>query len=182
MENNILKLMTDKMDNVINNLKQHIATIRTGRATPALLHGVNVEYYGTPTPVEQICAISSPEPRMLMIKPYEKTMTKQIIAAINASDLGLNCNDQGDIIRINIPLLTEEKRKLIIKQMLKEVENYKVTIRNERRDALHKIKKDKEMSINEVKILENDVQDLTNKFIKEIEQLARQKEKELLKI
>src|SRR5699024_1173931 len=146
------------------------------------LESVMVDFYGSPTPINQTAQIQVPEPQQILIKPYDKSQTGAIISGINKADLGVNPVSEGDAIRITIPPLTEEVRKDLVKKLQKESEQFKVEIRNSRRDGMDKVKKDKEISEDLVKGLENDIQKLTDKYIGEIESIAKEKEKALMTI
>lgn len=174
-----------KMDKTIEALKFEFTTIRAGKANPQMLDKIRVDYYGTPTPVNQIGAISVPEPRTLMISPWDKSAMSEIEKAIRNSDLGLNPTSDGEVIRINVPALTEERRKELAKKAHKVSEDFKVRIRNERRDAnddLKKMEKDGELTEDELKKAQDEVQKITDKFIKEIESLALAKEKDIMEV
>ena len=174
-----------KMNKTIEILRADLATVRAGRATPSLLEKVCVDYYGTPTPVSQVANITVPEPRMIVIQPWERTMLKDIEKAIMKSDLGLNPNNDGSVIRLNIPQLTEQRRQEIVKSVSKKVEDSKVAIRNIRRDAndcIKKLEKDKEIAQDESKKAQEDMQKLTDKYIKIADEIYQLKEKEILEV
>lgn len=174
-----------KMEKTIEALKYEFTTIRAGRANAQMLDKVRVDYYGTPTPINQVGAISVPEPRTLMINPWDKTAMADIEKAIRNSDLGLNPTNDGQVIRISVPALTEERRKELAKKANKVSEEFKVRIRNERRDANDKLKKmEKEGSIteDELKKGQDDVQKLTDKFVKEIDTLLAAKEQDIMAV
>jgi len=182
-------MIQDTMNNVENKMKKSIESfenalvqIRTGRANPAMLDNINVSYYGTETPLNQVAAISVPEGRQLLIKPYDKTLVNEIEKAINEADLGINPQSDGENIRLNIPPLTEETRKLLVKDVSKVAEEAKVAIRNIRRDGNDAIKKDKELTKDEVTSYQDDVQKLTDKYIKDIDAIAKKKEDDLMKV
>lgn len=161
------------------------ASIRTGRANPMILEGIKVDYYGTPTPINQVAGVSVPEPRQLMISPWDKTALEPIVKAIQASDLGLVPQNDGQVIRLNIPYLTEERRKELIKQLHKRAEDHKVAVRNVRRDANEHLKasqKASEISEDDQKRAEAEVQKLTDKYISEIDKLTVTKEAELKEV
>lgn len=172
----------EKMDKSIANYEASLASIRTGRANPAMLDGIEVEYYGTMTPLNQVGAITVPEGRQLLIKPYDRTLVEAIEHAINAANLGINPQSDGENVRLNIPPLTEESRKLLVKDVSKYAEDAKVAIRNIRRDANDTIKKDKELTKDEVNIYQDEIQKLTDNYIKNIDEIAKAKEKELMSI
>lgn len=169
------------MDKVIDHLKDELSTIRTGMASPAMLNHVEVDYYGTPTPVNQIAGISVQEGRIIVIKPYDRSSLKDIERACNEADLGIAPQNDGTVIRLTVPQLTGETRKEMAKKVGKIAEDCKVQIRNIRRDANQVVKKDKEMDEDTQKDCENEVQKLTDKYVKKIDELAKAKEKEVLK-
>lgn len=180
-----LKQMDDKMVKAIDALKVDLATIRAGRANPALLSKVYVDYYGTPTPINQVANVAAPEPRLITVQPWEKNMVKAIEKAIMASDLGLNPNSDGVVIRLNIPQLTEERRKELVKLVGKKAEEYRVTLRNARRDAndaVKKMEKSKEITEDDSKKAVDDIQKNTDKRMKELEVVVAAKEKEVMAI
>ncbi len=161
------------------------STIRAGRANAQMLDKIRVDYYGTPTPINQVGSISVPEPRTLMINPWDKSAMKEIEKAIRNSDLGLNPTNDGEVIRINVPALTEERRKELCKQAKKASEEFKVRIRNERRDAndkLKKLEKEGEITEDEIKKAQDNVQKMTDKYTKEIEALLETKEKDIMAV
>ena len=171
-----------KMNKTIDVLVQSLTTLRTGRASAAMLNGINVDYYGSPTPLNQISSITVPEPRQLLIKPYDKNDIKNIIAAINASDLGLNPINEGQLVRLNIPAMTEDRRREVSKQAHKYGEESKVTIRNIRRDYMDLVKLDEEMTEDYQKRVEDDIQKVTDEAVKKIDQIVSEKEKEIMSI
>ena len=177
----IIETSTKKMDKVIDHLKDELSTIRTGMASPAMLNHVEVDYYGTPTPVNQIAGISIQEGRIIVIKPYDRSSLKDIERACNEADLGIAPQNDGTVIRLTVPQLTGETRKEMAKKVGKVAEDCKVQIRNIRRDANQVVKKDKEMDEDTQKDCENEVQKLTDKYVKKIDELAKAKEKEVLK-
>ena len=166
--------LQQQMDKTIEALKHEFSTIRAGRANAQMLDKIRVDYYGTPTPINQVGSISVPEPRTLMINPWDKSAMKDIETAIRNSDLGLNPTNDGEVIRLNVPALTEERRKELCKQAKKASEDFKVRIRNERRDAndkLKKLEKEGEITEDDLKKAQDNVQKMTDKYIKEIETL-----------
>lgn len=174
-----------RMKQVITSTTNTFSTIRTGRANPSLLDRIVVNYYNTPTPLNQLASISAPEPRMLLIQPWDKTVIKEIEKAIMASDLGLTPSSDGNVIRIGIPQLTEERRKQLVKVVKKESEDHRIAIRNIRRDMNEEIKtleKNGEITEDESRRYLDEVQKLTDKYIAEIDRLAEAKEKEILEI
>lgn len=171
-----------KMNKSIEILRGTLATLRTGKASPALLNNLEIDYYGSPTPVNQISSISVPEPRQLLIKPYDRNDVKAIVTAINASDLGLNPINEGTQIRLMIPVLTEERRREITKQAHKYGEETKVSIRNVRRDYIDFIKNDDSMSEDYQKRVLDDMQKITDEAIKTVDQVIAEKDKELMSL
>ena len=171
-----------KMNKSIEMLSQSLATLRTGRASAAMLSGINVDYYGSPTPLNQISSITVPEPRQLLIKPYDKNDVKAIVAAINASDIGINPINEGQLVRLNIPAMTEERRREVSKQARKYGEECKVTVRNIRRDYMELVKLDEEMSEDYQKRVEDDIQKVTDEAVKKIDSIIAEKEKEIMTV
>jgi ribosome recycling factor len=172
-----------KMRKAVEVLKHELATIRTGRAHPGLVEHIMVDYHGTPVPLNQIASIGIPEARLLVIQPWDKQVLSNVEKAILKSDLGLTPNNDGNIIRLAIPQLTEERRSQLVKVVRKRVEDGRVAVRNVRRDAvegLRKLKESKEMSEDEQKRAMIRLQQLTDKFIEEIDRIAKSKEAELL--
>ena len=179
------KVYEDKMKKSIDSVAADFASVRAGRANAAVLDRIMVDYYGTPTPIHQIASISSPDPRTLTIQPWDAAAVKLICKAIQESDLGINPQNDGRVIRLAFPQLTEERRKELVKQIAKYAEGGKVAIRNIRRDAVDAFKAQKkngELTEDDLKIAEKDIQNLTDKFIKEVEAESAKKEKELLEI
>ena len=173
-----------KMHKSVDALRVDLASLRAGRATPSLLEKVMVDYYGAPTPVTQVASVSVPEPRMITIQPWERNMIKEIEKAIMKSDLGLNPNSDGVCIRLNLPQLTEERRKQLAKQCKGEAENAKVSVRNARREGVDKLKKavKEGMPEDEQKNGEEKLQKLHDKYIKNIDELVAAKEKEIMTV
>ena len=174
-----------KMKKTVEYLKDDLSTVRAGRANPKLLEKIMVDYYGTKTPLNQIANISAPEPRVLVVKPWDTNILEDIEKAIQASDLGINPGNDGKIIRLVIPQLTEERRKELIKTIKKEVEKAKVALRNERRDTIDvfkKMEKKSEMTEDDLRDAEDKVQDLIDKYSEEIDRLYEKKEKEILEV
>ena len=181
----ILAQAKDKMDKSINALQNNLQTIRAGRANPKLLDRIMVDYYGTPTPLNQIGNVTVPEARMMVIKPWEKTMLKAIEKAIQTSDLGLNPNNDGEVIRLIFPELNAERRKDLTKQVKKHAEEAKVAVRSIRRDAIEQVKKLKKDSLiteDDQRKAEEDAQKLTDKATKNIDDVAAAKEKEIMEV
>lgn len=170
------------MEKSIDSYKTSLNTLRTGRANAAILDSVRVDYYGTPTPLNQISAVSVVEGKQLVVKPYDKNDLKSIVAAINASNIGLVPVNDGQVVRLNIPPLTEDRRKEIVKQARKFAEECKVAIRNIRRDYISIIKDDEEFSEDYQKKVEKEIQDVTDQSIKKIDEITKEKEKEIMAI
>ena len=174
-----------KMDKRIDGLVGEFKTIRAGRANASVLDKIAIDYYGTMTPIQQVGSISSPEPRMLVIQPWDATVLGEIEKAINKSDLGISPQNDGKVIRLNFPPLTEERRRELVKTVKKYAEEAKVQIRNARRDGIEmykKQKKDGEITEDDLKTIEKDIQDMTDKYIKEIDSITSDKEKEITEI
>ena len=174
----------DKMEKTLNNLEEEYAGIRAGRANPHVLDRIMVEYYGAPTPLQQVANISVPEARMIQIQPWEKKMIKEIEKAIMTSELGINPTNDGSSIRLVFPELTEERRKDLVKEVKKKGEEGKVAIRNIRRDGNDAFKKlaKTEVSEDEIKGLEEELQKLTDKYVKDIDALIDSKSKEIMTV
>ena len=180
-----IKVYDEKMLKTIEVVKANYASVRAGRANAAVLDRIQVEYYGSPTPLNQVAAVASPDPRTLTIQPWDASLLKAIEKAIQTSDLGINPQNDGRIIRLNFPQLTEERRKDLIKQVRKYGEDGKVALRNIRRDAMEDFKKKKkasELTEDDVKELEKDIQKLTDDYCKKIDGLTADKEKELMSV
>ena len=185
MIKDILTDIEDRMTKSVESLKKEFASLRAGRATPALLDRVMVDYYGTPTPVNQVAKVTVPEPRMIVIQPWEKTVLHDIEKAIQKSDLGLSPNSDGTVIRLNIPQLTKERRQELVKTVGKKSEDAKVAIRNLRRDGndtVKKLEKSKEITEDESKKGQEDMQKLADKYIKQIDAARAVKEKEVMEV
>lgn len=177
----IYKDAKDKMEKAVSNLKQEFSRLRTGRATPALLDGVRVEYYGSLTPINQVANVSVPDPKLIVIQPWDQNALTAIEKAIIKSDLGLNPQTDGKIIRVPIPALTDERRKDLVKLVKKLSEDSKVSIRNVRRQANESIKaKEKTVSEDDSKKAQDHVQKQTDDYIAQIDKLMQSKEKEIL--
>ena len=182
MDYNAIK---EKMNKSIDNLKERFSEVRAGRANPAILNKVKIDYYGTPTPINQVAGISVPEARMIVIQPWDASVLKEIEKAILTADIGINPNNDGKVIRLTFPELTEERRKELVKDIKKMAEEAKVAIRNSRRDGIDiakKAEKEGEMTEDELKQAENKIQDLTDKSIEEIDKVLENKESEILSI
>ena len=174
-----------KMEKTIEVMKHEFNTIRAGRANVAVLDKITVDYYGAPTPIQQIASVSTPEPRMLAIQPWDASALKLIEKAILASDLGINPTNDGKLVRLLFPQLTEERRRDLTKEVKNMAEGGKVAIRNIRRDAIDHFKKAQkasEITEDELKSLEKDMQDLTDKYVKEVDVESGKKEKELMEL
>lgn len=185
MIKDIEKGMQEKMEKTIIVLKNELASIRAGRANPTLLDRIQVEYYGSMMPLNQLGNVSAPEPRVLMISPWDAKSIPLIEKAIQKSDLGMNPTSDGKVIRLVVPQLTEERRKDLVKKVKKDGEESKVAIRNIRRDAnehLKKLKKDNEITEDELKKSEEDTQKTTDKYIKEVDKQIEAKEKEIIEV
>lgn len=180
-----LKVYDDKMKKAVDFLASDFTTIRAGRANPHVLDKIKVDYYGTPTPIQQVGNVTVPEPRMIQIAPWEKSLIKEIEKAIMMSDLGITPSNDGSVIRLVFPELTEERRKDLVKDIKKKGEEGKVAVRNIRRDgndAFKKLSKTDEVSEDEIKDLGEQLQKMTDKFIKDIDRLVEEKSKEILTV
>ena len=180
-----IKEFEDKMGKTLDTLYEDYATIRAGRANPHILDKIRVDYYGTPTPLQQVANVSVPEARMIQIQPWESSLIKEIEKMIMVSDLGITPNNDGKVIRLIFPELTEDRRKEIVKDIRKKGENAKVAIRNVRRDAndfFKKQNKDNLISEDEYKNIEADVQKLTDKYIADVDKAVEEKSKEILTV
>jgi len=178
-------VITEKMDKTVNVLKEDLSNIRAGRANPHLLDKLVVEYYGTPTPVSQVANISIPEARQIVIQPWDSKLLSAIEKAIHASNMGLNPNNDGKIIRLIFPPLTEERRLELTKQVRKDGENSKVAIRQIRRDAMEnykKMKKNSEITEDDLKVAEKDIQDYTDGYIEDIDKIVTAKVNEIMEV
>ncbi len=176
---------TEKMDKTVNVTRKELATLRAGRANPQILDRILVDYYGTPTPINQLGNISSPEPRMLVINLWETKMIGEVEKAIQKSDIGINPSNDGKVIRLIVPELTEERRKDLVKQVRKLSEEGKVAIRSIRRDTMEqikKLKKDGEITEDDQKDAESELQKVTDEHIKDLDKIAAEKEKEIMAV
>ena len=181
----VIDIAKEKMQKTLDVTKKELATLRAGRANPRVLDKIQVDYYGVPTPIQQLATIATPDPRSLLIQPWDSSVLKGVERAILASDLGINPQNDGRAIRLVFPPLTEERRKDLAKQTRKYGEESKVAIRNIRRDAIEKFKKQQkasEITEDDYKIAEKDIQKLTDDYIKEIDKIIEKKEKELTEI
>ncbi|WHY79340.1 ribosome recycling factor [Neobacillus sp. WH10] len=185
MPKQVISSTKDRMTKAIQSYTRELASIRAGRASASLLDRITVDYYGAPTPVNQMAGITTPEARLLVIQPYDKSILSEIEKAILKSDLGINPTNDGQVIRIAIPQLTEERRKELVKVVKKESEEAKVALRNIRRDAndsLKKLEKNGEITEDALRGYSDDVQKLTDEFIQKIDQITKDKEKEILEV
>lgn len=185
MGKEVIKAGEERMKKAIDALKRELASLRAGRANPSLLEKVTVDYYGAPTPINQLATITVPEARLLVIQPFDKSSINDIEKAIQKSDLGLTPSNDGNVIRIAIPPLTEERRKELVKLVKKYAEEAKVAVRNVRRDVnddLKKIQKDGEITEDELRRSTDEVQKLTDKYIGEIDSVVDKKEKEIMEV
>lgn len=185
MPKEVINQCEQKMLKSIESLKKDFTTIRTGKANPSILNGVTVEYYGSPMPINQIASVSAPEAQLIVIKPYDKSILKGIEKAVQSAGLGFNPQNDGDVVRIPIPALTEQTRKELAKDAKKIAEDSKVAIRNIRRDAmdqLKKLEKDSLISEDELKRRSDEIQKVTDKYIENIDKLAKEKEQDIMAI
>ncbi len=185
MIKDVVKELEEKMNKTVNVLREEFNSIRAGKANPQLLDRVMVDYYGSATPLKSMASVSAPEPRMLLIQPYDSTAIKDIEKGIMIADLGFNPSNDGKIIRIMVPALTEERRKDLTKMAKKSGEDAKVALRNERRNAndlIKKLNKSGEITEDDVKTGESDVQKLTDKYVKIVDDLIEQKDKEIMEV
>ncbi|HHY60976.1 MAG TPA: ribosome recycling factor [Clostridia bacterium] len=185
MTEQVFREAEDRMKKTVELMRKDLASIRAGRANPALLDKVQVEYYGTPTPVNQLATISAPEPRLLVIQPWDKSVIASIEKAILKSDLNLTPTNDGNVIRIVIPQLTQERRQELVKLVKKKAEEYRVHIRNIRREANDKIKaleKEKSISEDEAKRAQDKIQKLTDDYIDQVDAVLSSKEAEIMEV
>ncbi|ANU27975.1 ribosome recycling factor [Planococcus versutus] len=185
MPKSVMNETTSKMNSAIQAFSRDLASIRAGRATPSILDKLSIIYYGTPTPVNQVAGISIPEARLIMIQPYDKSVLSDIEKAILKSDLGLSPSNDGSVIRLAVPALTEERRKNLVKQVKREAEEAKVVVRNVRRDAndeFKKLEKKSEITEDDLRGYSDDVQKLTDDNISKIDEMAKGKEKEIMEV
>ena len=175
----------EKMEKTINNFTERLSEIRAGRANPAILNKVKIDYYGTPTPINQMAGISVPEARLIVIQPWDVSVLKDIEKAILASDIGINPNNDGKVIRLAFPELNEERRKELVKDIKKMAEEAKVAVRGSRRDGIEAAKaeqKEGNMTEDELKQAENEIQKLTDKNVEEIDKILANKEKQIMSV
>ena len=180
-----LAVFEEKMGKSLANLEEEFAGIRAGRANPHVLDKLRVDYYGTPSPIQSVANVSVPEPRMIQLQPWEASMVKEIEKAIMCSDLGINPTNDGKVIRLVFPELTEERRKELAKDIKKKGENAKVAVRNIRRDAIDhfkKIGKEEDLSEDEIKDLEDTIQKLTDEYVAKVDKAVDAKSKEILTV
>lgn len=185
MAKQIIATAKEKMKKAIQAYTRELATIRAGRANAALLDKITVDYYGVPTPINQLASISVPEARMLVVQPYDKSIVSEVEKAILKSDLGITPTSDGSVIRIVIPPLTEERRRELVKLVKKESEEAKIAVRNIRRDAndeLKKLEKNGEITEDELRSYTDDIQKVTDEHIQKIDQITKDKEKEILEV
>lgn len=185
MTEEILQQLEDKMKKTVDVMAKDLTTLRAGRATPALLDKISIDYYGTPTPISQVATISVPEARLLVIQPWERNLVPQIEKAVLRSDLGVTPSSDGYLIRINIPSLTQEKRKDLVKVIQKKAEEVRVVVRNLRRDGNEQVKaaeKKGDISEDEAKRGLDEIQKKTDKHIKQLDQVAEDKQQEIMEL
>ena len=185
MIEDVLSSSEHRMESAVEHLREELTSIRTGRASPALVDKLSVIYYDTPTPLNQLASISVPEPRQLLIKPFDASVLRDIERAILTSDLGLTPNNDGKLIRLFLPVLTEERRKELIKLVQKRVEDSRVAVRNVRRDSiqdLRELEKEKLITEDDLTRGEKDVQTLTDRYVERANEVGKQKEEEILTI
>src|SRR5690625_1190938 len=185
MSGETMKEMREKMEQSVQAFSRNLATVRAGRANPNILDNIFVDYYGASTPLNQLANVGAPEPRLLVISPYDKTALSDIEKAIQKADIGLSPSNDGDVIRISIPALTEDRRRELAKVVGKYTEEFRVRVRNARRDAndqLKKLEKDGELTEDELRIQQDKVQSETDKYIAELEKLASDKENEIMEV
>ena len=175
----------EKMSKTVESLNARLSEVRAGRANPAILNKVKIDYYGTPTPINQVAGVSVPEARLIVIQPWDASILKDIEKAILASEIGINPNNDGKVIRLAFPELTEERRKELVKEIKKYAEESKVAVRNTRRDAIEKSKamqKEGEITEDELKQSEGEIQKITDNYVEEIDRMLENKEKEIMSI
>lgn len=185
MNAQVLEGVKKDMEHTLDALRKELAKVRTGRASTALIEGVLIEYYGNRTPLNQLAALSAPEPRLLLVQPYDRSILASIEKAIYQSDLGLTPVNDGKVIRVPIPELTEERRKEFVRHIRKVAEDYRVSLRNHRRDANERIKKmqkDKQMPEDEARATQERVQKVTDEYIEKLDKVLKTKEDELMAV
>ena len=179
------KNIEERMNKTISVYEEKLSEVRAGRANPAILNKVKIDYYGTPTPINQVAGVSVPEARLIVIQPWDVSVLKDIEKAILASDIGINPNNDGKVIRLAFPELTEERRKELVKDIKKMAEEAKVVVRNARRDGIDeakKLQKDGEITEDELKQAESEIQKITDKNIEEIDNILNKKEQEVMSV
>jgi ribosome recycling factor len=185
MNAQVLEGLKKDMEHTLEALRKEFTKVRTGRASTALIEGVMVEYYGTRTPLNQLAALSAPEPRLLVVQPYDRSIMTAVEKAIYQSDLGLTPVNDGKVIRVPIPELTEERRKELVRHIRKVAEDYRVSMRNHRRDAnehVKKLQKDKQLAEDEARTTQERVQKITDEYIDKLEKVLKGKEDELMAV
>lgn len=185
MAENEYKDIEERMTKSVNSLKYELTRLRAGRANPAVLDKINVDYYGVPTPINQLGNISVPEARMIVIQPWDLKILKEVERAIQASDIGINPSNDGKVIRLVFPVLTEERRIELSKQIKKYGEETKIAIRSIRRDAIDdykKLKKNNEITEDDLKVIEDDIQKLTDKYIANVDEVVEEKTEEIMEV
>jgi len=185
MKDDVIELARGEMENAVAAFKHELSRVRTGRASTALIEGLHVNYYGTKTPLRQLAGLAAPEPRLLVITPYDKGAAHEIEKAIQTSDLGLNPINDGKVIRIPIPELTEERRKDVVRHVRKTAEDFRVSIRNHRRDAndmLKDLHKEKKLADDDLRAAETKVQQFTVEFIEKLDKVLAAKEAEIMEV
>jgi ribosome recycling factor len=185
MNAQVLDELKKDMDHTLEALRKELAKVRTGRASTALIEGVIVEYYGTRTPLNQLAALSAPEPRLLVVQPYDRSIMSAVEKAIYQADLGLTPVNDGKVIRVPIPELTEERRKELVRHIRKLAEDYRVSLRNHRRDAnerLKKMQKDKTITEDEARSTQDRVQKITDEYIEKLDKVLKSKEEDLMAV
>ncbi|HNX43052.1 MAG TPA: ribosome recycling factor [Bacteroidales bacterium] len=180
----ILEEMNESMANALQHLEKEFHKYRTGKASPQMLEGVKVDYYGTMTPVEQVSNINTPDARLIVVQPWEKSMLAPLAKAIMEANLGFNPQNNGEVLRIAVPPLTEERRRDLVKKAKNEAENAKVTIRNMRRSALEDAKKLEKEGVpeDEIKVLEKEIQNITDQYISKVDKVLEAKEKDIMTV
>jgi ribosome recycling factor len=185
MQDEVLKNLREEMVGTLAAMRREMSRTRTGRASTSLLEGINVEYYGAVTPLNQLATLSAPEPRLLVIQPFDRNIISDIERAILQSDLGLNPTNDGKLVRVPIPELTEERRRELVKHMRKVAEEYRVSQRNHRRDAnelLKAMQKDKEITEDDLRRAQDKTQEITKEYIEKLEQALKAKEEEIMEV
>ena len=185
MIDEVIGAASEKMDKTVGNLAHEFATIRTGRASATMLERINVDYYGTPTPITQVASVKSPEAHLLVVEPWDKQIVNDVVKAILASDLGITPSNDGGTIRLPFPPPTEERRKELVKQCRHVAEEAKIALRNERRDAntkLERLIKDQDISKDDVHRAEEQIQKLTDKHVAEVDEALKRKEAEVMEV